>query len=513
MKKKPGSTSKKTVSNSKPKPDVIKIAQALKVVKRANASKKYLDYVTYTNPGYEHMRYNDLIIDAIQSALDAQEQMKAGALPKQSQYLMISVPPRHGKSMTVSETLLSYVMGKYPKYKGILTAYSSTLAEDFSKANSRKTIEYNVFNVKVKSDNQDRTEYSNGSVCVKAGIMGGINGKGANLLLIDDPVKTSEEAHSETYREKMWKEWESSLSTRLEPPAIVILIMTRWHEDDLAGRLLNPEYGKPLPWKVINLPLEAEDNDILGREPGEPLWPERYGLDFIEERKQYPQSFNALYQGRPTSQEGNIIKRHWFKWYQRTPEFIDSLPALIMSVDATYKDTSKSDSVSIQVWGKKAADYYLVDRINARMDFVTTIQAIKNMLMKYPKIHAKLIEDKANGSAIISQLNRDIGGFIGVNPQGSKEARVHSVLPYYESGNVYLPNGESWTGEFVEQLTSFPVAAHDDDVDAMSQALARLIRMDASIKPEEDPDVLSYQQKVHKSYGSGKHARALTKWG
>lgn len=395
-----------------------------------------------------------------------------------------------------------------------MTAYSSLLADDFARANSRKVTEYQVFSgVSVKVDNQDRTEYSNGSVCVKAGILGGITGKGANLLIIDDPVKTQEEAHSETARNKIWGEWAASLSTRLEPPAIVIVIMTRWHEDDLAGRMLNPEYGKPLPWKVINMPIEAEADDILGREPGEPLWPERYGKAFIDERKQYPSTFNALYQGKPTSAEGNIIKRHWFKWYKPSSEFVARIPQVILSVDAAFKDSKKADKVSIQVWGKLNADYFLIDRTSAQMDFITTIQAIRNMLSKYPQIHTKLIEDKANGSAIISQLNRDIGGFIGINPQGSKEARVHSVLPYIESGNVYLPRDVSWSNEYIEQLASFPLAAHDDDVDAMSQALARLIRSDATIKAEQDPDTWTHDRKVHKTYASGRNANKIASWG
>lgn len=457
------------------------------------------------------MPYNDLITDTIQAAIDKQVAMIAGEIPAENQYIMFNLPPRHGKSWTVTETLPSWAMGRIKRYKAILTAYSSTLSEDFSKSNSRKTQEHNVFDVTVKSDNQDRTEYSNGSVCVKAGIMGGITGKGANLLLIDDPVKTAEEAQSETYRNKVWKEWEASLSTRLEPPAIVILIMTRWHEDDLAGRLMNPQYGKPLPWNCINLPLEAEDHDIIGRSPGDPLWPERYGKDFIAERKQYPTIFNALYQGRPTSQEGNIIKREWWKYYDKLN--IDAMRRVILSVDATFKDSSGSDYVVIQVWGKQQANYYLIDSVRARLDFVATIQAVQNMLTKYPMINAKYVEDKANGSAIISVLNRSIGGFIGINPKGSKQARLSSVSPFIESGNVYLPRLAHFTSDFVEEMASFPNGAHDDQVDAASQALTQLIGVDGNVPGYQDPEVWTHDKKVHKTYASGRNAGKLASWG
>lgn len=453
--------------------DKIKVAQAIKVIKKHKASSNYYEYVKYTHNEFEELPHIKLICDKINNAIEKREKMLGGEIEIKNQYLMFSMPPRHGKSMTITETLPSYFMGKFPKSKTIMTAYSITLADDFARMNAKKIEEYNVFNNKVQSNNQDRMILDNGSTCVKAGIMGGITGKGANLMIIDDPIKTEEEARSQTIRDKHWREWQSSLSTRLEQAAIVILIMTRWHEDDLAGRLLNPEYGEPLPWDVTNIPLEAEENDILGREVGQPLW-ERYGLDFIKERKQYARTFNALYQGRPSAEEGNIIKRHWWRYYNRTPEFIATIPSLALSVDATFKDSSKSDKVSIQVWGKLNANFYLVDRFNARMDFTTTVQAIRNMLSKYPQIRAKFVEDKANGSAIINVLNREIGGFIGVNPLGGKESRAYAVTPYIEAGNVYLPR-ESWVDEFVEECSNFPNGKNDDDVDAMTQVISKMI--------------------------------------
>lgn len=485
--------------------ELLELEELIRLEERDRAKEVYLAYVKYTNPGYVELKHSVFLCNLIDAALKKRDKMLTGEIPKENQYIMISMPPRHGKSMTITETLPSYFMCKYPKSKVILTAYSATLANDFSRANSKKIEEYDLYGVRVLTDNQDRTEYSNGSVCVKAGILGGITGKGANLLIIDDPIKTAEEARSEVHREKIWKEWTMSLSTRLEEAAIVILIMTRWHEDDLAGRLQNKEYGELLPWKIVNIPLEAEENDILGREVGEPLWPDRYGRKFIQERKQYPESFNALYQGRPSSEEGNILKREAWQYYDYSPQFIDTLPVLIMSVDASFKDTKTSAKCSVQVWGKRGANYYKVDNTTALMGFTALQQTIKNILAKYPKISAKYVEDKANGSAIIEVLNMEIGGFVPVKADattGGKIARAHAIEPFVTSGNVYLPRGLPWVHSFVEECASFPNGTYADQVDAATQALHKLIYFYADI-PQKEEVIDDTQKETWHEYMTG----------
>jgi len=449
----------------------IKVAKAIQIIKKRNASQNYYEYVKYTHNGFIELDHIKYICNKIDYAIKQRELMLNGSIDIRNQYLMISLPPRHGKSMTITETLPSYFMGLFKKSKVIMTGYSITLADDFSRMNAKKIEEQRVFNNKVVSNNQDRMLLDNDSVCVKAGIMGGITGKGAELLIIDDPIKTQEEASSQTTRDKIWREWQSSLSTRLEKAAIVVIIMTRWHEDDLCGRLLNKEYGDPLPWDVVNIPLEAEAGDILGRTPGQPLW-DRYGLDFIKERKQYPQTFNALYQGRPTAEEGNMIKRAWWKYYENMPTRFDQI---IQSWDCTFKESTGSDYVVGQVWGRVGADKYLLDLVRERMDLPSTINEILLMSSKWPKAHAKLIEDKANGPAVMQMLRHKVAGMVAINPRGSKIARVQAVLPHIESGNVYLPIKESWTKQFIEECSSFPNGKHDDMVDSMTQALDRLI--------------------------------------
>lgn len=463
----------------------------LNEVRQELARKSYQEYVSYVHQGrYTHAPHTIFICDVIQQAIEKKKRMRSGEITTENQYIALNMPPRHSKSMTITETLPSYYLGQFPEDRIIEISYNDTFARKFGKKNKEKVKEFGkqLFNIEIAHDSSAHDEWTldnNIGGMISRGVLSGITGQGADLMIIDDPIKNREEADSETHREKIWDEWKDSFSSRLHPGAIVILILTRWHEDDLQGRLLNEEYGKPLNWRVYNFPLEAEENDILGRKPGEPLWPERYGYSFIEERKRYPSSFNALYQGRPTSQEGNILKRDWWKYYDKLPQ----MAIEIMSVDATFKDEDDSDFVAIQVWGKTGANMYLIDNMKAQMNFPTTLQAIRNMKKKHPKVSSILVEDKANGPAIISMLRNEIGGIIAVNPQGGKVARVNAVSPHIESGNTFIPHDAEWIHDFVEECASFPKGKHDDQVDAMSQALNRFIYYYANLPAAPKPEV------------------------
>ncbi|MFC5775152.1 phage terminase large subunit [Ectobacillus antri] len=463
----------------------------LNEIQKELARRDYESYVSYVHEKrYKSAPHNRFICSKLQDAIERRKRMITGEEPMKVQYLAFNLPPRHGKSMTITETFPSYFLGHFPDDRVIELSYGTNFAERFGKKNREKVELYanELFGVELNKRSSSSTDWdiegTRGGM-ISRGILAGVTGQGADLMIIDDPIKNREEADSETYREKIWLEWIDSLSTRLHPGAICILILTRWHEDDLQGRLLNPEYAEPLPWQVYNLPLEAEQNDLLGRAQGEPLWPERYGIDFIEERKRYPQSFNALYQGRPTSQEGNLLKRDWWQYYDTLPE----LAIELISVDAAFKDEDDNDYVAVQVWGKSGANVYLKDSVKARMNFPTTLQTIRNMVRKHPNAHVKLVEDKANGSAIISMLQREIGGMIPVNPQGGKVARVNAISAYIEAGNVYLPRQAEWVHDFVEECASFPKGKNDDQVDCMSQALNRLYYNAGDLEAQRKPQL------------------------
>lgn len=490
----------------------------LNEIKQEIARKNYLEYVIYTHEGrYKRAPHTQFIGDLIQSALDKKKQMRDGEIPTENQYIAINMPPRHSKSMTITETLPSYYLGHFPEDRVIEISYNDTFARKFGKKNKEKVRSYGnkLFGVDIAKDSSANDEWSlNNNIggMISRGVLAGITGQGADLMIIDDPIKNREEADSENHREKIWDEWIDSFSTRLHPGAIVILILTRWHEDDLQGRLLNNEYGKPLNWRVYNFPLEAEENDILGRQVGEPLWPTRFGYSFIEERKRYPSSFNSLFQGRPTAQEGNMVKRQWWKKYDVLPH----LPRIILSVDATFKDSDTSDFVSIQAWGKSGVNAYLLDRVKERMDFPTTLKRIQEMKDRFPKSSGIYIEDKANGSAIISMLRNKIPGIIPVNPKGSKQARVSAVSDYIQAGNVWLPRNQPWTEEYINEWSAFPRGKNDDDVDSGSQALNKLFYFNADIQEEHDPDNLTPQEKhsqaIKEFTGHSPNANAFSDW-
>lgn len=471
------------------------LLQLLEIEEKYQAANDYYEYVKYVHGDmYGYTRHGEYVCRLLNDAVNKRIRMFAGEIPMETQYIQISMPPQHGKSMHITETFPSFFLGKFPDHGVIEVSYNESFAEKFGSKNKDKVETHGseLFGIEVSGDTRSKSEWAIAKDGKKTrggmmsrGIMSGVTGSSwGDCIIIDDPIKNREEANSETIRDKHWAEWMDSLSTRIHPGAIVIIIMTRWHEDDLCGRLRSSEYASPLPWHIINLPLEAEEHDQLGRLPGEPLWPEQYGYDFIQVRKAYPSSFNALYQGRPTSQEGNLLKRDWWKYYDTLPPMISKL----ISIDATFKDSKDTDYVVIQVWGKRNADMYLIDQTRARMNFMATIQAIRNMYKKHPDATWKLIEDKANGSAIISTLHTEIGGIIAVNPEGGKVARVNAVSAFIESGNVYLPRQAEWIHDFVEEAASFPNGKHDDQVDAMSQALNRFIFFSGDVPPESSKE-------------------------
>lgn len=467
-------------------------------VRKELARKDYGSYVEYVHEGsYKHARHTRFITNVIQEAIDKRKEMLAGKRNPEVQYIALNCPPRHSKSMSVTETLPSYFLGHFPKDRVIECSYNENFAQKFGRKNRQKVARfgYDLFGRGLSTNSTSVTDWymeNNEGGMISRGILSGVTGEGADLMIIDDPVKNRKEAESETIRDSIWEEWVDSLSTRLHPCAICILILTRWHDDDLQGRLLSEEHGGLLDWKVYNFSLECDTkDDPLDREFGEPLWPERYGYAFITSRKKYPRSYNSLYQGRPSAAEGNILKRHWWQYYEELPECTQYL----MSVDCAFKDEKDSDFVAIQVWGKLNEDYYLVDSLKKRMDFTDTLKAIRTMAKKHPKAVLKLIEDKANGSAIISVLRKKMGGIVPVNPSGGKIARVYAVSPFIESGNVYLPKFASFTQDFVEECAAFPSGAHDDQVDSMSQALNRFIYFNATKKEEEEETKIQRHKK------------------
>jgi predicted phage terminase large subunit-like protein len=264
---------------------------------------------------------------------------------------------------------------------------------------------------------------------------------------------------------------------------------TSWAEDDLPGRIAEKYKGDKrlthLRFPAINLP------DEVGYDPALPegaLVPDFKSLEFLYEQKQGMSDYwwSAQYQQRPKAAGGNVFKDFWIQyWESAGPRALPKkLDKVIISWDCTFKDTDGTDYVVGQVWGKAGANSYLLDQVRARMTFSVTVQAVETLRKKWPQCREVLIEDKANGPAVIDVLKAKVPGIIPIEPDGSKLARAHAVAVYWESLNVYLPHPDlyPWVRPFVSELTAFPAGAHDDQVDSMTQALRRLYPLYGRIK-------------------------------
>lgn len=415
---------------------------------------------------------------------------------KESPRLILTVPPRHGKSQIVSRMFPAYVFGRYPDMSIIAASYSSDLASRMNRDVQRIMDEdryrevfpgtslygKNIRTVAAGSylRNSDIFEIvGHKGVYRSAGVGGGLTGMGSEIALVDDPIKDRMSADSPTIRENIWDWYTSTLYTRLSPGGGIIIIQTRWHMDDLSGRLLEAaRVGEGDKWRVVNFPAIAEADEYwngqLMRRAGEALHPERYPLEQLLAIKTAigSRDWEALYQQRPTPDSGAIFKAEWLRFWL-PKDLPDRFDQMLISWDMTFKDGDDNDYVVGQVWGKHGADRYLLDQVRARMSFTATLTAFRALAEKWPQATRKLVEDKANGPAVIDSLKHHVAGIIPVEPDGSKTARAHAVTALFEAGNVYIPSPEhcAWTSDYVAELTRFPAAAHDDQVDATTQAL------------------------------------------
>ena len=457
---------------------------------RAVLQTDYCEHVKYVHHGaWKVTPFHSMLCGYVQNFVERETELPY-------EILVITTPPQHGKSQSITETLPSWYLGKHPDRHVIEISYNEDFAIKFGRRNRRTIEEFgeDVFGLHLTKDNNRAVEFEtteHGGM-ISRGVGTGVTGQPCQLMIIDDPIKNRKEAFSKSRRDLIYDEWLMSFKTRLAPHSKVILIMTRWHEDDLAGRLLQEEKNI----KLLRFPCECEDEEsvvekALGRHIGDALCPEiGKGNAWLKEYKEGlvsregSMTWNALFQGRPTAMEGNVIERDWWEYYEEMPQ----INTWVMSVDASFKDEEQSDFVAIQVWGKNGADIYLIDAVKKHLSFPDTIVEIRRLRAMYPECTTTLIEDRANGSAIIRMLRYEMTGIIPVQPIGSKMARVQAILGAIESGNVHLPKHKRFTGDFVEECSAFPNSAHDDQVDAMSQALNRLIyqRGQGAVKRKEN---------------------------
>jgi predicted phage terminase large subunit-like protein len=401
------------------------------------------------------------------------------ALLKPNARLIVNAPPRHGKSELISHWLPTWYLEHWPEKQIILTSYGGDFASDWGKKVRDEFLMNTNCLTTLRTDSKAMGSWmtTKGGGMKTAGVGGPITGRGADLAIIDDPHKNWEEAMSATARERV-KEWfNQTLYTRLEPGASIVLIQTRWHEDDLTGYLINNQEDD---WEIIRFPAIAEeDNDLLGRVEGDALCPERYTSNRLRQIKKTlgTYAFAGLYQQRPAPLGGGMIQRDWFKYYDSLPDIIDNW---VQTWDLTFKATGTSYVVG-QVWARSGANYYLVDQSRAKMGFTEQLRAISVMSNRWPQATDKLIEDAADAQAVKSTLHNYIHGITLKPAKGSKEARLASISGIVESGNVYLPTKALYLDSFLSEVTLFPNGVNDDQVDAMTMALKHLSRFDSNL--------------------------------
>jgi predicted phage terminase large subunit-like protein len=413
-------------------------------------------YAVYQWPGYRPAPHQHRIARAL-------ERVERGECRR----LMICMPPRHGKSMLASEYFPAWYLGRNPDRYVIHATYAQELAEDFGRKvrNQMADPAYAAIfpGVGVRSDSASAKRFNTtrNGVYYALGVGGPATGRGAHLLLIDDPIKGRQEADSETVRRQL-KDWYTSVAyTRLMPDSAIVLINTRWHEDDLSGWQLR-EFAHE-GWELLSLPA-IDDR-------GRALWPSDYPLERLEQIKRTVGSrdWTALYQQRPVPQEGGVLKLGWFERYTTAP----AEGMIVQSWDTAYKPSQINDPSVCTTWRATPRGYHLLHVWRGHVDFPTLKRTAINLAGRW-KPDALLVEDKASGQSLIQELRNGKKPLpvIAIEPEGDKLSRANAVSPMIEAGTVFLPEVADWLVDYEAEISTFPLASNDDQVDSTTQALA-----------------------------------------
>lgn len=473
--------------------DKLQLQLIAQEARRELARRSLAEFALYTDPRYQMNWHHRVICDKLDQWVS-----------RKIRRLMIFSPPRHGKSELVSRKLPAYIFGRDPDASVMAASYAADLAMLMNRDVQRiiDSERYRDLYPETRLAGKNIRTAASGTYLRNsdmfqivghrgmyrgAGVGGGITGMGGTYIIIDDPVKNREEANSATVREKIWDWYASTLYTRLEKDACLLITMTRWHEDDLAGRLLERmKSGTGDAWEVLSLPAvcEEEHGDYDIRRPGEALWPGKYSERDLQNIKETIGSYewSALYQQRPQPATGTIFKREWMN------QFYTELPQLNMEIqswDLPFVKSEQSAKCACLVMGRSGSRIYIIDLLNDKMEFAENVTAIRTMTAKHPKARAKVIENKANGPALVSLLSKKIAGIVEFNPKGGKEERALSVTPYFEAGNIFFPDPARapWVHDLIEDLVGFPSGRYKDTVDALVQGILYLMDKPAVSAP------------------------------
>lgn len=442
---------------------------AAELLDRRQARNGLLAFGQYLLPEYQTPPHIRLLGDML-------EQVERGQISR----LIVTMPPRHGKSMLISEIFPCWCLGRHPNWGIVQAGYADSIAI----AHSRRARDlfgspemHHLFpdvsspaerpGAQNVAQRQAAHEWAtaHGGSYYAVGIGGGLTGRGYDIGIIDDPVKDAAEAASPLVRENIYAWYRTVFRTRAAPGAAIILVMTRWHQDDLSGRLLRLADTDPSAdqWQLLHLPAIAS---------GQALWPERYSLEALESIRTTigSASFASLYQGAPEIEGGNIVRREWWQYYRERPQ----CPRIVHSWDTAYKGGAGDDWSVCTVWGEADTGYYLIDLWRGRVEF-PELKRQAVALNDRDRPAAILVEDAASGQSLIQELRRGTSlPVLPVRPDRDKVTRLAAVTPLIEAGKVMLPERAPWLADYIDEMAAFPSGEHDDQVDSTSQALGWL---------------------------------------
>ena len=385
---------------------------------------------------------------------------------------IICMPPRHGKSYLATELFPAFYLGRNPKGSIIITTYEQEIANDFGRrvrrlvSNPLQTAIFPGCELADDSTSFHRFNTTAGGSFYAVGRGGPLTGRGADLLIIDDPLKNAAEARSATIRRALFEWYCEVVRTRLQSRGAIVLISTRWHEDDLVGQIQSQARSEP--WNVLSLAAIAERDEDFRRE-GEALWPERYPLSELEKIRSEIGSaaFISLYQQRPSAAEGTIFRREWWRTYREHP----TCTRIIQSWDTGFKSGCDNDYSVCTVWGVNSAGYFLLWLWRGRVEFPELKRRVAWLAAEW-KPNVILIEDRASGQSLIQELKlTNRLPIVPVKVDRDKITRAHAVTPLIEAGKVFLPESAPFFNSYVDETAMFPNGINDDQVDSTTQAL------------------------------------------
>ena len=450
------------------------------------AHENLLAYARFTMP--DPKRMDDPRVSLYQTT--RLHQVMGEALQKldtrQTKRLIITCPPRHGKTTLGTRALMAWLMGRHPEQHLMFGTYNDTFAEENGRAVRDLVLSpqhqqvFPGFTLKPGSAAVTRLETVEGGVITFAGRGSTFTGRGGAGLILDDPIKNDEEADSKLIRDKLWSWFNKTVTTRMmTEDAFILLVQTRWHEDDIVGRLLdptNPYYNadEAADWTLLEMPAIAGDHDILGRKPGEVLWPERFGLPFLlAQQRRDPRAFQALYQGRPTPDSGTFFTKGMIHTYG-PGELPRDLRYYCASDHAVAMDQHNDKTALIPVGVDKADNIYILDDVWwQRAPADVAVEAMLALMKKYRPIY---------WWAERGHITKSIGPFlrkrmleehtfvsvVQVQPAADKQQRAQSIQGRMSMGKVFFPAHARWWMDAHQQLIRFPNGANDDFVDALA---------------------------------------------